>query len=107
MCYSLLLVLLVMSSSEQFTSTIPNSVDLSADSFVTNIRIPDLVLCQPLNTVDCAKLMDRMLECQQIVFNDPGFSYQQYLENIRVHRQMLVEYQSTCEGMVSSNRTAE
>jgi len=63
-----------------------------------NIRIPDIVVCQQISTDDCKDLIHHMLKCQQIIFNDPGFSYQQYIENINIHRQILDKYHSMCEG---------
>ena len=63
-----------------------------------NIRVPNMDICQEINRHDCKSLAYQILKCQQIIFNDPGFSYQEYRENIRVHRQILVKYQSTCEG---------
>jgi hypothetical protein len=74
----------------------PNLIDI--ESVVINIHIPDVDICQQMITNDCKSLIHQMLKCQQIIFNDPGFSYQQYKENINVHRQILGKYQSRCEG---------
>ena len=75
-----------------------DSSSFGIESFITNIRIPDIDICHEINTNDCKNLIDQMLKCQDIIFNDPGFSYQQYKENIHVHRQILAKYQSRCEG---------
>lgn len=74
----------------------PHPLDI--DSYIINIRIPDIEVCQEINTNDCKSVIHQMLKCQQIIFNDPGFSYQQYKGNINVHRQILAKYQSMCEG---------
>ncbi|CAF3384864.1 unnamed protein product [Rotaria sp. Silwood1] len=74
----------------------PQSLD--REPFIIDIRIPDIDVCQDITTNDCKLLIDQMLKCQQIIFNDPGFSYQQYKGNINVHQQILVKYQSMCEN---------
>lgn len=61
-------------------------------------RIPHLAVCEPLPTADCRTLIARMLKCQTMIFDDPGFSRQQYVENLSVHGQILAKYQSECEG---------
>ncbi|CAF0760369.1 unnamed protein product [Rotaria sp. Silwood1] len=58
----------------------PQSLD--REPFIIDIRIPDIDVCQDITTNDCKLLIDQMLKCQQIIFNDPGFSYQQYKGNI-------------------------
>lgn len=66
--------------------------------FDSSIKMNDLVMCQPAPTDDCAQLVDRMLQCQEIIFHDRGFSYQQYRENIQIHREMLSNHQLKCSG---------
>jgi hypothetical protein len=66
-----------------------------------DIRVPDIDMCQQIINNDCKNLLDQMLKCQQIIFNDPGFSYQQYRRNINIHKQILVKYQSICEDSYS------
>jgi hypothetical protein len=61
-------------------------------------HIADLIVCQQTIIDDCKSLIERMLKCQQMIFHDPGYSYQQYVENINVHKQILAKYQSVCEG---------
>ena len=77
------------------------SQTLDIEPLSVNIRIPNLNLCQPIHTDDCKSLTDQIIKCQQIIFTDPGFSYQQYKGNIDVHRQILTKYQSMCEGTQS------
>ena len=91
--YAFICELLLITNSRQ-----DNETNTDIDTQIINVEIPDIVLCQSIDTDDCSKLINAMVECQKIVFNDPGFSYQQYLQNIQVHRIILDKYQSTCEG---------
>ncbi len=77
----------------------PYPIDI--EPLIIDIRIPDIDTCQQIKSDDCKNLINQMLKCQQIIFNDPGFSYQQYNENINVHREILVKYQSICEDVHS------
>ena len=70
---------------------------LDIESSVIDIRIPDVDTCLQSPTDDCKILIHQMIKCQEVIFNDPGFSYQQYKENIHVHRQILAKYQTMCE----------
>ncbi|CAF2528621.1 unnamed protein product [Rotaria sp. Silwood2] len=78
--------------------TADRSQPVDIEPLVISIRIPDIDVCQDITTNDCKILIHQMLKCQQIIFNDPGFSYQQYKGNINAHQQILVKYQSMCEG---------
>ena len=77
------------------TSDLSETLDI--EPLIIDVRIPDIELCQDISTNDCKLLLHQMLKCQQIIFNDPGFSFQQYKANINVHQQILVKYQSMCE----------
>lgn len=76
-----------------------HSVDI--EPLIIDIRIPDIDTCQQIKSDDCKNLIDQMFKCQQIIFNDPGFSYQQYKGNMNVHREILAKYQSICEDVHS------
>ena len=90
--------LIVVSSQEQVIIPNEDPHSLNIESLNINIHIPDITVCQQINTDDCKNLIHYMLKCQQIIFNDPGFSYQQYIGNINIHRQILDKYYSICEG---------
>ena len=78
--------------------TIGSEQNLQSDSSTILVQMNKPILCQIVNTDNCSELFELIIKCQQMIFNDPGFSYQEYLENIDVHRQMLVKYQTMCEG---------
>jgi hypothetical protein len=96
-CFSLFQFMILMNGKQHsmITTHVPY---IDTVTLVTDIRIKDVDICQQVITEDCKSLIDQMLKCQQIIFNDPGFSYQQYIGNIKVHRKILTKYQLTCEG---------
>ena len=69
----------------------------TADSDST-ISLRDLTLCQFVSTDDCSQLVEQMVQCQNLIFNDEGFSYQQYRKNLQVHREMLGQHRLKCSG---------
>jgi hypothetical protein len=100
--FILLFQCVILINSQQHVLITPNQAHpLDIEPLIINIRIPDVVVCEQMNTNDCKSLIYQMLKCQQIIFNDPGFSYQQYKENIDVHREILAKYQTMCEGTQS------
>lgn len=100
----LLLLCVVMIEGQQHGIVTPDeSHYLGIEPFIINIRIPNVETCQEITTSNCENLIDHMLKCQQIIFNDPGFSYQQYQENIDVHRQILNQYQTMCEDIQNND----
>ena len=76
--------------------TYDESHALDMEPLIIDIRIPNVDICQQIKSTDCNNLIQQMLKCQQIIFNDPGFSYQQYEENINIFRQILAQYQTIC-----------
>lgn len=82
-----------------FTMSHVEFYQIDPKSSIDVIEVENLVLCQSIDTKDCSTLVDLMVKCQQIIFNDPGFSYQQYITNIETHTQMLAKYQIICEGV--------
>lgn len=97
--YILLFQCVILINGQQHVIITPDEAHpLDIEPLIMNIRIPDVDICQYINTNDCKNLIHQILKCQQIIFNDPGFSYQQYIGNIDVHKQILAQYQSMCEG---------
>lgn len=100
LAYFLLSQFRVLIHAKQYTVIAPNEPHhLDIELLSNNIRIADIPVCQDINTDDCKLFMDQMLKCQQIIFNDPGYSYQQYKRNIEIHKQILDKYQSMCESV--------
>ncbi|CAF3736187.1 unnamed protein product [Rotaria magnacalcarata] len=77
--------------------TSDQSEPLDIEPLIIDVHIPEIEFCQYISTSDCKLLIRQMLKCQRIIFNDPGFSFQQYNANINAHQQILVKYQSMCE----------
>ena len=96
--YNLLFQFVILVNDKYVMTTSYQPHSLTMESSVINIHIPDIDICHEINTDDCKILIYQMQKCQQIIFNDPGFSYQQYKENIDVHKQILFKYQLFCEG---------
>jgi hypothetical protein len=88
-----------LTNSQQDVPIIPDISNITIEPLLIDIRISNVALCQQTNAAaaDCVQLMDLMVKCQQIIFNDLGFSYQEYIGNIDMHRQILARYQSMCD----------
>ena len=88
-----------LTNSQQDVPIIPDISNNTVEPILIDIRISNVALCQQTTVAaaDCTQLMDLMVKCQQIIFNDPGFSYQEYIGNIDIHRQILARYQSMCD----------
>ena len=96
---SFVILIIILTNSHQ--QTISNSVNVTVsntDASIQEIQINDLVMCQSVNTDKCSELVTQMLQCQEIIFYDPGFSYQQYRKNIQIHREMLRKHRVKCSG---------
>jgi hypothetical protein len=97
--YILLCQRVTLIDSQQHVIITPDESHLlDAEPLIINILILNVDICQQINTNDCKSLMHQMLKCQQIIFNDLGFNYQQYKGNIDVHKKILAQYQSMCQG---------
>lgn len=102
--YILLCQRVTLINSQQHVIITPDESHLlDMEPLIIDILILNVDICQQINTNDCKSLMHQMLKCQQIIFTDLGFSYQQYKENIDVHKKILGQYQSTCEGIINDD----
>ncbi|CAF0758030.1 unnamed protein product [Didymodactylos carnosus] len=68
----------------------------------SKLKLPRIIVCKPFDQ-NCSRLIHQLLECENIIMNDPGFSSQQYVHNINIHRQMITEMERCFDDEINPN----